>query len=61
MWGWCRSPSASEIPPIPPPIIASFRVTGVDELVEVPSGTGKVTGSSGTDATAEVPFGIAEE
>lgn len=40
--------------------MASLIPTGADELVEGPSGTGKVTGSSETDATAEMPFAIGD-
>lgn len=45
---------------MPPPTMASLMLTGVDGLVEMPSGTGRVHGSSGTDATAEMPFGIGD-
>ena len=45
---------------MPPPMMASLRLAGVEELVGAPSGTGKVTGSSGTEATADIPFGIDE-
>ena len=48
------------MPPIPPPMMASLILPEVDEQVEVPSGTGKVTGSSETDATAEMPLGIGD-
>ncbi len=44
---------------MPPPMMATLRL-GVEEPVGAPSGTGKVTGSSGTEATAEIPFGIDE-
>lgn len=45
---------------MPPPTMASLMLTGVDELVGMPSGTGRVHGSSGTDATAEMPFDIGD-
>lgn len=45
---------------MPPPMMASLILSGDEELVDSPLGTGKVTGSSGTDATAEIPLGIGE-
>lgn len=45
---------------MPPPTMASLMLTGVDEPVDMPSGTGRVHGSSGTDATAEMPFEIGD-
>ena len=45
---------------MPPPMMASLMLAGVDEPFDVPSGPGKVHGSSETDATAEMPFGIGD-
>ena len=41
-------------------MMASLMLSGDEELVDSPLATGKVTGSSGTDATAEMPLGIGE-
>lgn len=41
-------------------MMASLMLSEDEELVGAPLGTGKVTGSSETDATAEMPLGIGE-